>query len=366
MTFLPLLQRYAAGIALALWPMTASADEPPAALTVAPRMLVLRTGRVVEGTIHRNSAGYAVELPTGSMMISEELVQFVAANRFDAHRQMAATIDTSTAAGRIELAGWCLKNGFYEEAANELRAALKLEPSNASARRMLTRLEEIKRPDRLMHRTYERNTRKTFDGFAAPDVKSLGGLSREATAMYASRIQPILMNRCAVTGCHGPQDTNPFRLERVSREKNTHRLVSDRNLARVLNYVNSQNVEASRLLTEPSGPHDQNGRPIFAGPHAVEQLKTLRTWIEKVAAETTKSDRSAAGEANLADSPKLKHPGDASHGAIQQTGGTVEANDEADDVLHRALLEERPDLFDPREFNARMHRKARARMSELD
>jgi hypothetical protein len=252
-------------------------------------MLVLRSGRVLEGKISRNSAGYVVDLPTGDMSINEKQVKFVAENREDACRKMAETVDTSTADGHLLLADWCMKNTFYDEAANELRQALAIEPSRSDARRMLTRLEDLRNPAKPVHRTQELPAPRTIDGFDVAAIKSLGGLSRENATTYMSKVQPILINRCAVAACHGPHETNKFRLERAGVGQNSHRLVSDRNLAEVLNYLDTENAAESKLLTVPNGPHGR-WTSRFSGVLAAEQ-RSRSNWVRSVSRESAKSRR---------------------------------------------------------------------------
>ncbi|MGE3316847.1 MAG: hypothetical protein AB7O26_17155 [Planctomycetaceae bacterium] len=347
----------------------AVAEEPLKPVFGQTRMVVLRSGRVVEGKVSRNSAGYVVDLPTGGISISEKQVKFVADDRADACRKMAEFVDTSTADGHLQLADWCMKNTFYDEAANELRAALSIDPARGDARRMLTRLEDLRNPKNPIHRTQERTVGRTTDGFEAGEIKSLGGLSRNNAVTYMSKVQPILMNRCAMTSCHGPQEKNDFRLERVSVGQNTHRLVSDRNLAQVLKYIDSDNASKSRLLTVPSGPHGKNNLPVFSGVLAAEQLKTLETWVNSVSRETGKRQRDDDSRPKLDD---VQPPGtiaeaDSRMNLIQQTSGTLPSNKENNgkpDLLEKVLREERPDPFDPAEFNRRFHSGMRHRTSD--
>jgi hypothetical protein len=348
----------------------ALADEPPASAFKPNQLLVLQTGKVISGQISRNASGYVVDLPTGSMVIDEKQVKFVAENRADAYRKMSDVVDTSTADGHIALANWCMQNGFHDEAAKELRSALQTEPSRGDARRMLTRLEELMHPESPIHKTPERTSPKLLDGYEAVEVKSLGGLSREAATGYMAKVQPILLNRCALAGCHGPKDQNAFRLERIIRGQSTHRLVSDRNLARVLQYVDPENPSSSRVLKIPNGPHGKDSQPVFSGTLAASQYKTLAAWVELVAGETEKGRRAAAARPSLAHAQTsvAEKKSGKSNGKIQQVSGTAEQTFEANakpDLLEKVLREERPDPFDPGEFNKRFH-SGRAPRTSLD
>lgn len=370
------LLRGALGVILAasIGQLVTVAEEPPASPFRPSQLIVLQNGKVISGQISRNSGGYVVDLPTGNMVINEKQVKFVAEDRADAYRKMSEIIDPSTADGHIALANRCINNGFHDEAAKDLRTALLTEPSRGDARRMLTRLEELMHPERPLHKTSERTSPKLLDGYEAVEIKSLGGLSREAATGYMAKVQPILMNRCAITGCHGPKDTNELRLERVSSGQSMHRLVSDRNLARVIKYIDPENPGESRLLKTPNGPHGKNNMPVFSGTLAAAQYKTLEQWVELVAGETDKGRKAAAARASLADAQtpgaEKKPAATGGGGAIQQVSGTSDSDAvkpaAKTDVLEKVLREERPDPFDPGEFNKRFHSGRRARSTSLD
>lgn len=334
------------------------ADEPPRAQFGIAKVLVLKNGRTVEGTINRNAGGYVVDKPTGSMVIPEKQVQFAAASRAEAYQKVRESIDLKTAGGHVRLAEWCLNNAYHDEAASELREALALEPKRDDARRMLTRLEEIVNPENPRNRLVEKSPPRTVDGFNTPEVRSVGNLSREAAMQYVSKIQPILMNRCGTAGCHGPAETNGLRLERVISGSNTHRLYTDRNLATVSRYIDTSSAEKSPLLAVPQGAHGKNGQLLFAGPAGTEQLKLLQSWVNSVAAEKQKDERAATSRVSMLKDRGPLTPGPAST-KEKKSGENVESP--SGDVLEKALRDERPDAFNPKDFNTRHHGAGRKR-----
>ena len=69
--------------------------EAPA-LRSPVRMLVLRNGRVVDGSISQNPGGYMLEKPNGRMLIPFDLVRFEAKDLLDAYEKLLATMPERT------------------------------------------------------------------------------------------------------------------------------------------------------------------------------------------------------------------------------------------------------------------------------
>jgi len=355
------------GLLLIFAPERTRGEEPTPASHLQTRLLVLKNGRVVSGRISRNSGGYVLDTPTGGSVVDEELVLFVADDAEDAYRRMRGIIKLDNLESHMQLAGWCLNNGFYNRASDELREVLKKNPGHDEARRMLARLEEITNPEKPRHREEDPVIPKTVDGFVAPEPESLAGLSRESAVQYVSRIQPILLNKCGLAGCHGPSDQNAFQLSRVSVSRNTHRYLTDRNLRTVLSKIDVRQPEKSPLLVEPQKGHGRDGRPVFEGLGGPDQLAELRAWVADVAAQKRKDLREEAAKPSLAGgkTPAAAPAAGTSAPELMLTGGQRDAASPAvkpiPDVLEQTLRDSRKDAFDPNAFNSRYHKSGRNR-----
>ena len=211
------------------------------------RLLILRNGRVVRGRIAVVSSGYEVENSGQKVVIARELVDLEAENLVDAHRKLRAGMTNPTAAGHLTLARWCLGYGLRAQAMQELHEALKLAPDDSRARGMLGKLEPGGRV---------RKKPTAVEMTARPeqaDSEALGGLPRDGALEFVRRVQPLLLNRCGMGGCHGAHAKNRFRLEHVRIGVTGHRPATQRNLASVLGQVDFERVVASPLLTVPRG-----------------------------------------------------------------------------------------------------------------
>lgn len=376
---------------------TEPADEAEARpKAAAPKMLVLKNGRLVEGRISLNAGGYVVDRPNGTLLIPLDRVSFEAEDRKDAYLKVRSQMPAGTANSNVALARWCLSYSMYDEAEKELREALDREPYREEARTMLRRLEEIRNPDKPLHEETPKVAPRTDDGFAPPAAESLGGLPKDVAQEFVVRVQPILSNKCGNASCHGSTATarNGFQLV-PTRGGNGNRAAAERNLASVLLQIDADAPERSPLLTALNGTHG-GVRTIFYGSKAGEQTDAIRSWVKSAAKERrglaahetarpvvasapTKSARQEAGRRTRENSDSVEGAGDESDPVIapapndefdapvstkaeprrvRETSNipatlrtTSPKKPAAPDTLRRILKEEQPDPFSPDEFN---------------
>ncbi len=100
--------------------------------------------------------------------------------------------------------------------------------------------------------------------------------------MFSTRVLPILLNNCSASGCHGGRGEDMFRLERLPVAESSRKLTVGRNLERVLAKVDRSQPGTSLLLTANTGPHARAGRVVIAGPKGIDQLRTVREWVESL------------------------------------------------------------------------------------
>lgn len=313
--------------------------------TDPPKLLLLRSGAVVEGTILLSGDDYLVKLPKGNMLVPRQLVRLACRDLQEAYR---ALHDRAALQGEgeayLSLARWCLTQKLFDEATFELQTALDLEPGLEEARQLMSRTAELQRE-------HARNTLNA--GVVVPEptreksdteAEALGGLSPELAGMFARRIQPLLVNNCASTGCHGPRSETSFRLQRVTSQSGPNRLAADRNLASVLNQLNLQKPADSPLLLAPRGNHGRRGKPLFGGVTGKEQYAELKSWTLAVAKEEVvqvRAQRQASSPTRIDPEPSPQSP-------IQLLEGSGEtAADRAGNGVvpaFRELPEEEPPL----------------------
>jgi hypothetical protein len=325
-----------------------TADEPPR--PADRRLVVMNDGRILEGVVTRQAAGYYVERSNGRILAPFDDVRCVARNLTDAYRQQREAMLDPTAADLVKLADWCITYRLYEEARDELRRALRRDPEHEIARRMLTRMDEMlfTRPPPL------ETPLIVAHGLVVPQVEALGGFSRPTAARFTERIQPLLMNKCGGASCHGNAAQNEFRLTPVRLETRNHRRASEQNLAQVLKFVDIAQPQHSPLLEKPRGAHGGSAFALFSGTAGAEQQKLLRNWVETVAQERRAEDEKLAQIPKLGKKPpvvtasamveeRLPKSPEALSGVVPASASEFDQRDTA--------APEGPDPFDPEAFN---------------
>ncbi len=271
-------------------------DSRSADQTSLPNLMVMTDGRTMTGAITIQAGGYSVEKLGGSLFVPKEQVRCVARDLRDAYRIQRESQVDPTAGALLQLAEWGISYRLYDEARDDLHRALRRDPENETARKMLQRLEE-----QLLAQPKPRaNAPVNGDGFLVQEVESLGGLSRETAAQFTSRIQPLLINRCGGASCHSSESNNTFRLAHVRIATRNHRRQSEQNLAAVMKYINTEDPRDSELLRIANGLHGGQTITMFGGSQGTQQLHSIQDWVNTVTAEQR------VQQAKLAKAPQLK------------------------------------------------------------
>lgn len=336
------------------------AGEGEREIAAEPGLLLMNNGVIVEGLIMRSGDDYLVQKPGGGegrMKVPGDLVKFQCATLADAYERLHKSAQRqNTAAQHLLLARWCISNKMLDEARAELQDALALEPERAETREMLSRINDLLDPTRPRSSPSPSAAPATVAPVRTAVVtESLGSLSREEAQQFTRRIQPILVNNCAVSGCHGADSETGFRLQRVTPGGDTSRLASERNLAEVLKEIDFKNPRSSPLVKVPDKSHGRRGKPALAGPRGAAQLEDIRRWVQAVAqSEAVREKRDAFGGAIEQASAQVAKPD-----PRNRSRGTPAAQASSDDSPAAGSSSTKDpfgvnggaDPFDPTEFN---------------
>lgn len=354
-------------VALTVLPLEIGAEESPT--NPAPEMLVVMTdGRILRGQVHRHAIGCYVERPGGSILIPKEQIRCVARDLRDAYRLQREQMIEPTSAMLIQLAEWCISYKLYDEAGDELRRALRRDPENETARQMLARLDEMLRAEPVKSFA----SAKTDPlGFITAEVESLGGLSKPTAAEFTAKIQPLLINKCANSGCHGGEGTASFRLIHVRLGSPNHRRGAEQNLAAVLKLIDDNEPRQSPLLKATQGAHGGAAFAFFGGASGTLQRELLEKWVKTVVAERRAEAEKYAQRTPLK-TKKSKVSATVEPAPVQVAAAEQATDDPATVSLASATSTEdadelpganrpprptpRQDPFDPEEFNQQTSR----------
>ncbi|OYW23662.1 MAG: hypothetical protein B7Z55_03350 [Planctomycetales bacterium 12-60-4] len=354
-------------IALAMASQAINVRAEESSTNPAPELLIVMSdGRTLRGRVTRHAIGCYVERSGGTILIPKEQIRCVARDLRDAYRQQREQMIDPTSAMLIQLAEWCIAYRMYDEAGDELRRALRRDPENDVARKMLSRLDEMLRAEPT--KSYS-TASVDATGFLTTDVESLGGLSKSTAAEFTAKIQPLLINKCANAGCHGGEGTDSFRLTHVRLQSPNHRRAAEQNLAAVLKLIDADGPAQTRLLTAADGAHGGAILATFGGSGGSIQRDLLRGWVQTVITERradaeqyaqrtplkqsdSKSQRNPATISTAsAEEPVAELPAVKSSNVRQVSAETMPEMDELPGANRPPRPLPRHDPFDPEEFN---------------
>jgi hypothetical protein len=261
--------------ALALAALPLSAAEP--ALGPRQGVVLLRNGHVIEGGITRAGDYYIVTLgQTGEIRLAAADVETTCVDVEDAYRYQAALIvGRKGAAPHVALAEWCLRQGLSAQAQEQLDLARHKEPQHAD-------IPAIERRLKFAPPAPQRTPVRQPESAASVSAEQLEETIRElppgTLEKFAGVAQPILLNRCAAGGCHGPTARSEFRLLRPPSGQSPSKRFTQRNLFAALQYLDKEKPDASPLLALPQGRHGTAAAPIF-DKRTQHQLDDLAAFV---------------------------------------------------------------------------------------
>lgn len=259
---------------LSPWANRLPAAEP---LRLAPvqGLVLLRNGEVLTGTIARTGDYYHVSKPGSEIRLKVAEVDRVAETLTELYEEKRGRVRPGKLADRLDLAEWCLAQRLLEQATAELDTAAAIDPEHP-------KIVLIRRRIVLAQRPPEEHVAPAAVVDRGPTKEELDrlvrGLPPHAVESFTSTIQPLLVNNCTTSGCHGPTSQGKLRLLRLSLTGPANRRLTQRNLHAVWQTVNTNDPAASPLLTKPIRPHGKAKGPIFSG-HGAAQYRQLVAWV---------------------------------------------------------------------------------------
>jgi hypothetical protein len=282
------------------------ADEPPP-LDQGGEMLVLRNGQILEGRITKLKDRYLVDLPDGEIQIRNAEVDFVCRSLEEGFQQKRAAIQSGDWREHLELARWCLKHRMNDHADAELSAAERVSPNNpmiAALRRQAEPIPEVVKSEK---------TAPLDDSVTNEELdEMIRGLPPKTMEVFTQKVQPVLINNCTASGCHGSQSTNNLRLFRVSAGETAHKRLTQRNLYSVMQFVNRENPTQSPLITVPINPHGSATRAIFNEKHAGQYLNVAEWLLALDSSDQSVPTDGLVDHVSTSKNPSVDLPGDSS------------------------------------------------------
>jgi len=329
--------------------------------------VLLRNGNVLIGTPRQEGDRITVELGEQQVIrLPANQVLCWAKDRLSLYRYRVDHRTEVDGGEHLETARWCIAQGLLAKAERELQAAAALEPGHPSlsAVESLWRTAVAQGEAATVSASVPRGKAlpppaepmvsdggsavSPADRSARPAAAAMTGLSPETVADFASRIQPLLVNRCGQAGCHGGQGNASIswrlRLPLTDRFRRLPAELTRENLREVLVRLDAQQPSRSRLLREASRAHGGGDEPPL-GIADQALRRTLSEWVRRASAEKRKAVSATGPEATASLPPSSATRPDQESGLGQQAAPRPRPLPPVDNP------------FDPSVFNRLRHRR---------
>jgi hypothetical protein len=239
----------------------------------AGRVLLLPGDRGLEGDIEKIGDQYRVRRGSSEVWLPAEKAVRLCPDWEDAFTFMKARANLGDPQERLRLAHWCQRYNLKGHALTEAKAALDMRPGHEESRQLVSMLtRSAASPPNTPAK------KLATESAAAKTVSSLGDISADAFAQFATRVQPILMNTCV--NCHSGGRGGAFQLTRT---EGGQRALTQANLAAVLAQLRTDNPALSPLLIKAVSPHGNATNAPIKDRQTIP-CRTLQGWIDSLLA----------------------------------------------------------------------------------
>jgi hypothetical protein len=257
----------------------AAPQEPAVPAATEQGLVLLQNGRVLQGRVEKLGECYRVSQADGEIRVRASEVQFVCRDLEEGYQRKRATLAPQDVSAHLQLAQWCQRQGLLRAAAAELDAARQLDPSNplvdALQRRLQMALEVRSDPAPPARPVVAGPTNEELD-------RMVRGMPPGTVETFIQSTQPILLNHCMTSGCHGGRAEDRLQWIRTPLSQPPSRRVTQRNLYATLRWIDWENPGNSPLLTAAGSPHGHLPAAVFTD-RQFGQYRRLAEWVYRVA-----------------------------------------------------------------------------------
>jgi hypothetical protein len=292
----------ACGLALLVPAGVAPGEPKPAAERVAGRVLVLENERTLEGDIRREGEDYRVRRKVGEVWVPGSRVLRLCKDWHDAYAYLCTRANLGDVDERVRLARWCQLHGLKKEALAEVNEAVRLQPRNPD----VLRLQKLLRRAAQAKSAPPAGARRP--GPIPPETLPAVDLNSESISLFATRVQPILMNTCA--RCHVSGRGGAFKLLRSFPGGGFNQRATQHNLAAVVAQFDLNHPTSSPLLIKAVSIHGSMRQAPIQGRN-LPAFKHLENWVLTTLANNPHLREQSARAAVAKDPRDGKDPRDA-------------------------------------------------------
>jgi len=243
----------------------------------------LRNGQVISGNILRDGDRYLVTLgESAEIRIRVDSVEFHGKNLQQLYRLKYASLVATDTAGQLDLAEWSLRHGLLPEAEQLLRPRPVQPRSRARWNDLKRRLDLARRP---VTKTMIPRVASPLPNPRPEMEQLLKNISGTNMQEFAGFVQPLLLNTCSTTTCHGAQSKTSFKLIAPPRGRAIPTRYTQRNLYSTWKTLTPQSPDQSPLLNITTAPH--GGAPTLFTQREWDQYQRLVNWARNTARKTS-------------------------------------------------------------------------------
>ena len=324
----------------------AADDNQPAPAKLTGHVLILLNESTVEGDIEFTGGLYRVRRPVGALYKPPEDVLKLCENREEAYLFLRQRANLRDPDERLRLAKWCHQNALKQQELDEVSAAVNLRPDHVETRHLLHNLQ------RMMAMAADNKEAKK----PTPEVEVAiipASVNSDSLSLFVTKVQPILMNRCAT--CHGSGRGGTFTLARVFESAGPSRRVTLQNLAATVAQVKTARPGSSPLLVKSISVHGDMAQPALKGVESAA-YRTLEEWVRitlEAGPVAPKEATAAITSAKLDElAPKtITDRTPTTFGTAGSLGGSQEVGKPANSAPAKTPV----DPYDPELFNRQLH-----------
>ena len=261
------------------WLLTVSPVRGQAPLTgPTPGILALRNGQVISGKVLRDGDRYVVTLGESAFVrIPVTSVEFYGDNLRQVYRLKKASLVADDIGGQLRLVQWCLGQGLLVEAERLLEQTVP--------QRNLPQWSDLQRRLTLAKRPTSTHQAKPSAAAPPPDPEQIvEHISSHTLQEFTSFVQPLLLNRCGTTTCHGAHSKNVLKLIKPSRGRAIPTRYTQRNLYNTWQTLDTQKPDQSPLLNITTAPH--GGTTALFTQREWNQYQRLVNWVRRATSNT--------------------------------------------------------------------------------
>jgi hypothetical protein len=241
-------------------------------------VLLLANGQILRGKITHGGDHYYVALDDGEIRLKASEVEIFCRTIEDGYERKRLGMLIGDADEHLDLAQWCIQHKLFGCAARELGEAMRLEPNHPKIavleRRLQLAMNEQDVPQEAPPPGKPSLSNDELD-------RMVRGMPDGTVEAFSHTIQPMLLNNCTTSGCHGPGSTTSFSLLRIPLGRTPSRRLTQRNLHAALAQINTSAPSQSLLLAMSVREHGGARTAVFTS-REVLQYRQLVAWVYRV------------------------------------------------------------------------------------